>query len=111
MCHNNLKSKVVSPELAKRMIELRWKKETAFYWVYIDKEWRIRDESHWHNKSMSAPLFCEVWDELHYEAKGIYDLMIIKNCKNETIIYYYDERTHSRIRPTEPPFHNINPRI
>lgn len=65
---NNLKSKVVSYKPVKKMSELGWKKETVFCWVKL--------------KGQKTPK----------EVKGTqwkdYDLMIIKNRNNETIIVY-----------------------
>ena len=68
MNNNNLKSKVVSLELAKRMKELGWKKETYFYWHKGGEKWYIdKNLGGWFpnpQSSLSAPLFCEVWEEL-----------------------------------------------
>jgi len=109
---------VVSLELAKRMRELGWKKKTLFGWYLTikskQKVWQLLSEYPDKTETLLelryTPLFAEIWEELPYEANGIYDLQIIKNCKNETIIYYYEQRTRSRIRkPYETPFHNINP--
>jgi len=71
---DNLKSKVVSLELAKRMKELGWiQRKSYFIWLHNMKDtykygWKIVDrdfECHQENDEWyDAPLFCEVWDEL-----------------------------------------------
>lgn len=71
---DNLKSKVVSLELAKRMKELGWKKRTIFCWCIKDlfeddgiqviiKPTEIAKESGC-TRTMMSPLFCEIWEEL-----------------------------------------------
>jgi len=71
---DNLKSKVVSLELAKRMEKLGWEKETIFCWCIKDlfeddepqiliKPTEIAKKSGC-TRIMMSPLFCEVWDEL-----------------------------------------------
>jgi len=72
-----IKKYVVSLELAKRMEELGWNKETYFCWIKIsnaynnqDYDWRIwskeklRATSDVSNETYPAPLFAEIWEEL-----------------------------------------------
>ena len=65
MNNNNLKSKVVSFELAKRMKKLGWKKETIYIWEYhVNIGWKITNDKSGCRITYPAPLFCEVWEEL-----------------------------------------------
>jgi len=117
-----IKKYIVSLELAKRMKELGWKKETYFYWINISDErntWDIVD--YYHRglkilKSYIAPFFAEIWEELPMTIEkqvddrlGFFDLTMIKNNKNETIIVYFSEILKRRLREGNKPCFDINP--
>lgn len=110
---------VVSLELAKRMKELGWKKETEFYWQRKTQNENydiVRYNDDIYEDCLSAPLFAEIWEELPVTIEkkigdrlGIFDLTMIKNNKNETIIVYFNQLFKRRLREGNKPCFNINP--
>lgn len=89
----NIKKYVVSLELAKRMKELGWKKETIFYWWQNTrtKNWRIINKKMPHGGEYSAPLFAEIWEELFAFIvidNKTYDIEFVKDDSNTNYIAY-----------------------
>lgn len=88
---------IVSLELAKRMKELGWIKETQFYWweALDSKRWQIKYHKPLMGKIFKAPLFAEIWKELPVNIYGkgkcrtiLHKILISRLEIGEMVIYY-----------------------